>query len=603
MADVFSKSIDGLLDAKIKGISTSEKKFMSGWDKIEKHIFKRVVDYTRKMGSTGGVLDFDENNVDQVNALNKTVLDAINSSDYPDKVKDYLRDFDQIKKNNIDIHKSVNNLSGPELEKLINPVQKQMVDQTVTGLTGSGIDTDFIQPMKEGIMKNIVAGSTITELESFIDGFIVSNPDRLGRLTNYSQQIARDTLNQYDGQINSRIATEFGLNAGRYVGSLIDDSRAQCVRWVGKGVLLFEDLETEINWANNNGSGMIPGTNPANFATYRGGYNCRHSFIPFKMTKSQRAEYEEDQKAQQSPVVVATPAKVQAQTTQVSNGVKKVQAKSAAATKAGKLNPDLFLSTQSDDTNKSFLDIVENTDDVISEGNKRGTMFSLRTPQESTLAGGQKMLDATGSKKSLSQIYKVDSGSNGNCAKDASFLNVKIEKGEKILFEPIEFIQINDDGVDDFLAANPGTKLGIDKKTGLKFIGQEVSPGKTRVTFEQLKPGDPLLPWTNSSLAKGNKAPTLTHELAHMMQFQRDPNLIEFKNVLSDLNLTLKDSPTVYGSTNNFEFWTESLTKYVYSNKQMKIQNPKVFEMVEKYISKMGIDKKTIRIATQKTKK
>lgn len=311
MADVFSKSIDGLLDAKIKGISTSEKKFMSGWDKIEKHIFRRVVDYTRKMKSTGGVLDFDENNVDHVNALNKTVLDAINSSDYPDKVKEYLRDFDVIKKNNIDIHKSVNNLSGSELEKLINPVQKQMVDQTVTGLTGSGIDTEFIQPMKEGIMKNIVAGATITELESFIDQFIISNPARLGRLTNYSQQIARDTLNQYDGQINSRIAAEFGLNAGRYVGSLIDDSRPQCVRWVGKGVLLFEDLEKEINWANNNGSGMIPGTNPANFATYRGGYNCRHSFIPFKMTKSQRAEYEQEQKAKANPEpapVTPTPA-------------------------------------------------------------------------------------------------------------------------------------------------------------------------------------------------------------------------------------------------------------------------------------------------------
>jgi hypothetical protein len=35
---------------------------------------------------------------------------------------------------------------------------------------------------------------------------------------------------------------------------------------------------------------MIPGTTVDNFAVYRGGYNCRHSAIPFKLTKSQKRE-------------------------------------------------------------------------------------------------------------------------------------------------------------------------------------------------------------------------------------------------------------------------------------------------------------------------
>jgi len=287
---VFSKNINTLLDEKSKGISTAEKKFMAGWDGIEKHIFKRVKEYSLKLGTTGGVLDFDPSNVEHVNGLSKVILDAIDTSEYPEKVKDYIRDFDVIKKTNMEIHGDVNGLSKKELEKAINPVQQQMVDQTITGLTGSGIDTEFIQPMKEGIMKNIVAGATMADLEKVIEGFIISNPARLGRLTNYSQQIARDTLNQFDGQINSRIATEFGLNAYRYVGSLIDDSRPQCIRWVRKEVLTKDELEAEINWANNNGSGMIPGTNPENFGTFRGGYNCRHAAIPFKLTKSQLEE-------------------------------------------------------------------------------------------------------------------------------------------------------------------------------------------------------------------------------------------------------------------------------------------------------------------------
>ena len=40
---------------------------------------------------------------------------------------------------------------------------------------------------------------------------------------------------------------------------------------------------------------MIPGTTPNNFAVFRGGYNCRHSAIPFKLTKSQKAELDKQQ--------------------------------------------------------------------------------------------------------------------------------------------------------------------------------------------------------------------------------------------------------------------------------------------------------------------
>jgi len=64
---------------------------------------------------------------------------------------------------------------------------------------------------------------------------------------------------------------------------LIEDSRKQCVRWVGKEILLFSDLQSEIEWAFNNGTGMNKSTTPDTFAIYRGGYNCRHEAIPTKV--------------------------------------------------------------------------------------------------------------------------------------------------------------------------------------------------------------------------------------------------------------------------------------------------------------------------------
>jgi hypothetical protein len=135
-------------------------------------------------------------------------------------------------------------------------------------------------------------------------------------------------LNQFDGQVNSAIANEFGLDAYRYVGSLIDDSRAQCIRWAGKQVLLKEDLAKEISWATANGTGMIAGTTPENFATFRGGYNCRHSAIPFKLTASQRAKLQQQAPEQEAQIEVE---QAQAKAAKEQEKVKQQEAKVEAA--------------------------------------------------------------------------------------------------------------------------------------------------------------------------------------------------------------------------------------------------------------------------------
>ncbi len=312
MAIEFSSKVNDIIDKKLKAMDVADARFLTGFEPIEKKIYDAVRKKVLNMNFESGKSLFDDENVQIINELNDVISNAIASSGYPAKVNEYLRSFETIKEFNFDAHRDVNDLSTDEMEELINPVQKQVTQQTIDGLTGSGIDTQFIQPMKEGIFKNIVSGATITDLETYLKGYILSDELNLGKFKKYTTQIARDTLNQFDGQVNSRIANEFGLNAFKYVGSLIEDSRPQCVRWVGKGTLLLEELQTEISWANSNGSGMIPGTTPDNFSIYRGGYNCRHSAIPFKMTKSQIEKYNREQtKIDEQPIETETGKEVQ----------------------------------------------------------------------------------------------------------------------------------------------------------------------------------------------------------------------------------------------------------------------------------------------------
>jgi hypothetical protein len=290
MADVFAISIDKLVGKKDKEVLIAENDLIDNFENIEKKIFDAVKGKINQMNIEGGKILFDDKNTAIVNEIDAVIQNALQGSNYPTQVKEFLRSFETIKQFNFDAQKSVNDISEKELSDLIDPIQKANVEQTLNGLTGTGVSTNFIQPVREGIYKNIVAGTTISDLETYLTNYIISNPERMSGLKRYVTQVSRDSLNQFDGQVNSHIAETFGLDAFRYVGSLIEDSRPQCVRWVGKNVLLASELQKEINWAYDNGTGMIPGTTPNNFAVFRGGYNCRHSAIPFKLTKSQRAE-------------------------------------------------------------------------------------------------------------------------------------------------------------------------------------------------------------------------------------------------------------------------------------------------------------------------
>lgn len=162
---------------------------------------------------------------------------------------------------------------------------KVFKDRGAESLANTGLTTNFIQPLQQQMTSVIMSGGSVSQLREAINAYLLGTEQTVPKLEKYAGQIANDTLRQYDGELNQQIAVAYQLDGVRYVGSLIADSRPQCVRWVGKDKIPNSDLAKEIDWANNNGSGMIPGTTEATFTIYRGGYNCRHYAIPIRMPK------------------------------------------------------------------------------------------------------------------------------------------------------------------------------------------------------------------------------------------------------------------------------------------------------------------------------
>jgi hypothetical protein len=597
MADVFGVDIDKLISKKDKAIVRSENDLLGNFDNIEKKVFDAVKKKINTMNIESGKILFDDTNTEIVNEIDSVIQNALQVSNYPSQVKDFLRSFETIKEFNFDAQKSVNDISEKELSDLINPIQKANVEQTLDGLTGTGVSTNFIQPVREGIYKNIVAGTTISDLETYLSNYILSNPERMSGLKRYVTQVSRDSLNQFDGQVNSKIAETFGLDAFRYVGSLIDDSRPQCVRWVGKNVLLLDELQSELNWAYNNGTGMIPGTTPNNFAVFRGGYNCRHSAIPFKLTKSQRAELGIQQAEQQ----VETNQKTDLQIKELKGG-ESIDTQLAKIEKQKSniqsVNESQFFTKQDKKTVDAMNEVLSNNDGVVGIINQNNVLVGLRTPSQSTTIGGAKSKSIDGSEIPVGRtIANISNGSNGNCSNNNpigrnSFMNIKIEKGKKIEFKKID-MNIDDQIVIDKTLTNKNINY-------IEYKGRQIVLDQNNVLIAEKIKGK----WKNFSVRSAsimnndeNIAATITHESAHLLQNFHDLDLKKFNELRLKKNILLSDSPTIYGESNPKEFWTESFTSYVYDNKNLKQNHPKVFKFVESYLNEMGVDLKTIKLA------
>ena len=249
----------------------------------EQAVLKAVNGIMNKLDVKDGKLVNNEGTLTFINQLNKEIRKIMRKSTYEDRVTAYLRKFEKLDNLNQDLHKEVNdiNISNANL----NPIKTQAInDLSERLISATSIDANLVKPIKDVMFQSVVTGMTLEEAKQQLNQFITGEEKRLGHIRRYVSQIARDAITQYDGLVNATIAREYGLNAYRYVGSLIEDSRPQCVRWVNdkNGVLPIETLDAEIRWAFNNGRGMIPGTNVQNFATFRGGYNCRHMAIPFR---------------------------------------------------------------------------------------------------------------------------------------------------------------------------------------------------------------------------------------------------------------------------------------------------------------------------------
>jgi hypothetical protein len=265
-----------------KALEILQKRF----DKVEPKFVKQVVDWINKFRTTSGNLVRSKENIARLSSFKTAVNRFLEKAGYNVMVSAFLENFDEIGANT---QLAQQELNGIDITKsFLNPFKRYAVNNVIAAMQGQGLNVNLINPLKNELLIAVNQGSSLTDVVTSIAGQLTTTEARQGVLKRISLQASRDALLQYDGVVNEAVRKSYKMDALLYVGSIVKDSRAQCERWVNEtkngklGLILFEDLETEIQWADNNGTGMIPDTTPENFCQNRGGYNCRHIAYPVR---------------------------------------------------------------------------------------------------------------------------------------------------------------------------------------------------------------------------------------------------------------------------------------------------------------------------------
>jgi hypothetical protein len=264
-------------------------KFGGDVKKAEADLYDLIIRYVFTLESArGGDLSRGRDNRRAALAFDTELEKFLLQTNYNDVVKNLLANFDELEKLNKEIHKDLNDITlkndflNPYKEWATRKVSREL--NSIDALAGA-----LVNPIQDAIFTTVQRGGSLSDLVDEIGGLMGTTADTRGILERYATQVTRDTFNGYEGAVNNAVKEAYNLNAIKYVGSLVKDSRPQCIRWVNKtvngesAVILIEELPQEIDWAYTNGSGMHPGTTPDNFLQHRGGYNCRHSGYPFRI--------------------------------------------------------------------------------------------------------------------------------------------------------------------------------------------------------------------------------------------------------------------------------------------------------------------------------
>jgi hypothetical protein len=163
----------------------------------------------------------------------------------------------------------------------IGPTQKIVVNEIVKAYTDAGLNAEFVQPLRDLLYQNTLAGTSLKDAQKQIKEYVISGQDKSGKLKSYVTSTAQQAADSYTGAINKKLMDTFDYPYLIMSGSLIETSSPQCVEAIEghKGVFgekYFNETLKPIAVKN----GLMKNTTFQNLPFNKLHWGCRHEFTP-----------------------------------------------------------------------------------------------------------------------------------------------------------------------------------------------------------------------------------------------------------------------------------------------------------------------------------
>lgn len=289
MATKGDKEIEAILKAIDEGIID----FQEAIPKIQEKIYSKLLLFQKELSVQGETITNTVKNVKLLSNIKQDIESIIlDDTDYLEAVAKFSKLYDKVTALNYSYFKTIESKFKPS--KVIEEVRKQSVSLVIDGLTEAGLQTNFINPVREIINTYVTTGGSYSklsgELNNYINGYNSDAGPIDGSFVKFTKQITTDAINQYNAQVNQITSADLGWEWFRYIGSNIKTTRTFCealtkkeyyhrseLAQIIKGNFKeFKEMKGEIYNKTGLPQGMYDDTNTSNFPIYRGGYNCGH---------------------------------------------------------------------------------------------------------------------------------------------------------------------------------------------------------------------------------------------------------------------------------------------------------------------------------------
>lgn len=179
----------------VSTLDDSVNKFNTSIPGIQRDIAKEIELFVKDLDISGDTIKANVANMRKIATFQSKIMKIIRNSDYPQQVKDFVKSFTEVANIQNQYFSAIATDFKPTA--LLNEIKAQSVSATIDSLTESGLNSNFVNPIKEILRINGTSGGSYSKM-------VTALRDAVTTTTVKSSETATVDYYKYQSKVNTQ---------------------------------------------------------------------------------------------------------------------------------------------------------------------------------------------------------------------------------------------------------------------------------------------------------------------------------------------------------------------------------------------------------------